>query len=243
MATSIEMNILGWEAGPVVNLMKIAKQTPEKLVIKTNSKVVLLIIGGLLLLAGILIITLIRTRPLTFQDQLTPSLFVLQHVDNPSTDSEIEPISTNEAGYRIANYVGQLMFIRERPIITIAVISIVVGSVILLGPFWGTKITFDKTTQQVQLKQARWFFRSEVEQHPFSELYEVRVERDRSKNRSDKNFGANLVFSHHEGAPLSRDYVHYKTVFPLSKPFQYDYQSVKAIVNNIRAFMADVREF
>lgn len=236
------MNTLVWEVGPVVNIMKIAKQTPDKLVIKTNSRAALLIIGILLLIAGILIVALIRTRPLTFYDQLTPSLFLLQHVDNPATDSEIEPISTNEASYRIANYVGQLMFIRERPIITIAVISIVVGGVILLGPFWGTKVIFDKANQQVRLKQARWFFRSAVERHAFSEVYDVRVERDRSKNRSAKNFGANLVFSHHEGAPLSRDYVNYKTVFPLSESFRYDYQSAETIVNTIRAFMADVRE-
>lgn len=221
--------------------MKITKQTPDKLVIKTNSKAALLIIGLLLLVAGSLIMALVRTRPLTFRDQLPPSLFALQHIDNPATDSEIEKISTNEAGYRIANYVGQLVFIRERPIITVAIISIVIGALILLGPYWGTRITFDKAKQQVQLKRARWFFRSAVERHPFSQVYEVRVERDRAKNRSDKNFGANLVFSHHEGAPLSRDYVHYKTVFPLSESFRYDYQSAEAIVNNIRAFMADVR--
>lgn len=220
--------------------MKIAKQTPEKLIIKTNSRGRLLVIGALLVFVGALIIALIRVRPVTFQDLQTPSLFSLQHVDNPATDSEIETISTNEAGYRIANYVGQLIFIRERPIISLAVISIVVGAFIVLGPFWGTKVTFDKANQQVQLKQARWFFRSAVERYPFSQVYEVRVERDRSKDRSDKNFGANLVLSHHEGAPLSRDYVHYKTVFPLSESFRYNYQSAEAIVNTIRAFMADV---
>ncbi len=222
--------------------MKIAAHTPDKLVIKTNSKTGLLVIGILLVVAGGLGMALIRVRPVTFQDLQTPSLFLQQQVDNPATDSEIETVSTNEAGYRIANYVGRLLFIRERPIVALAIISVVVGGVILLGPFWGTKLTFDKTNQQVQLKQPRWFFRAAVERHPFSEVYEVRVERDRSHGKSDRNFGANLVFSHHEGAPLSKNYVHYKTVFPLSESFRYDYQSAEAVVNTIQTFMADARE-
>ncbi len=222
--------------------MKIAVHTPDKLVIKTNSKTRLLVIGVLLVMAGGLIMALIRVRPVTFQDLQTPSLFLQQQVDNPATDSEIETVSTNEAGYRIANYVGQLLFIRERPFVTLAVISIVVGGVILLGPFWGTRLTLDKANQQVQIKQPRWFFRTTVEQYPFSEVYEVRVERDRLHSKSDRNFGANLVFSHYEGAPLSRNYVHYKTVFPLSESFRYDYQSAEAVVNTIHNFMADGRE-
>ena len=215
------------------------KETADKLVIRTDTRVALLSIGILLLISGLLILLLIRIHPLTFRDQLLPSLFSLQQVDNPATDSEIETISTNEASYRIANYVGQLMFIRERPIIMLAFISVVIGGLIMVGPFWGTRVTFDKIGQQINLKQRGWLLRSKVTQQPSSELYEVRVERDRMKNRPGKNFGVSLVFSHHEGAPLSRDYVHTKTVLLLSKRFQYDQQSAQAIVNRIRSFMTN----
>jgi hypothetical protein len=223
--------------------MKIARQTPDKLVVSTNSRANMLVIGALLVIAGGLMMALVRVHPVTFQDLRPPSLLMQQHVRNPATDSEIETITTNEAGYQIANYLGHLIFIRERPFITLAIASIVLGAIILLGPYWGARVTFDKAREQVQLKQARWFFRSAVERYPFSELYEVRIERDRSKNRPEKSFGANLVFSHHEGAPLSRDYINYKTVFPLSESFRYDYQSVEAIVNRIRAFMAEFRKY
>ena len=221
--------------------MRITTQTADKLVVRTHSRNVLLIIGALFVVAGGVTLALIRVRPVTFQELERPSLLAQQQEDNLSTDSEIEPISANEAGYQIANYVGHLLFVRERLVNVLAVISLVVGGCILVGPFWGTKVIFDKVQQQVRLKHARWFFQSTVEQYPFSELYEVRVERDRTANQSDKNYGASLVFSHHEGAPLSRNYVHYKTVFPLSESCRYDYSSAEAIVNRIRAFMADTQ--
>ena len=237
----IGMNILAWETGPEVNDMRITTQTPDKLVITSHAKTTLLVIGALLVVVGGVTLVFIRTRPVTFQDLQPPSLLMQQQDDNPATDSEIEPISANEAGYRIANQVGHLLFGRERPVIVLAGIGIIAGGCILLGPFWGTKVTFDKAQQQVQIKQARWFFQSAIDEHPFSELHEVRVERDRTANQSDKNYGASLVFSHHEGAPLSRNYVHYKTVFPLSESFRYDYSSAETIVNSIRAFVADTQ--
>ncbi|MCB9079616.1 MAG: hypothetical protein H6631_18585 [Anaerolineaceae bacterium] len=221
--------------------MRITTQTADKLVITTHTRTALLVIGALLVAAGAVTLALIRARPVTFQDLQPPSLLAQQQDDNPATDSEIEPISANEAGYQIANQVGHLLFGRERPIIGLAVIGLIVGVCILLGPFWGTKVTFDQAQQQVQLKQARWFFQATVDQHPFSELHEVRVERDRTAHRTGNNYGASLVFSHHEGAPLSRNYVHYKTVFPLSESCRYDHASAEAIVNSIRTFMADTQ--
>jgi hypothetical protein len=88
------------------------------------------------------------------------------------------------------------------------------------------------------LKQPRWFFRSKIEMYPFHNISEVRVERDRASNRDKQNFGVNLVLSHSEGVPLSRDFVHYKTVFPLSESYRYDYDSAQNVANSISAFMA-----
>jgi hypothetical protein len=182
-------------------------------------------------------------QPVTFQDLRPPSLLAQQQVENPDTDSEIETVTGNEAAYQIANYVGHLIFVEERPFIVVAIASIVLGLLILVGPFRGARVTFDKTQQQVELKQARWFFLSATEHHPFDELYEVRIERDRLKNRPDKSFGAVLVFSNHEGTPLSQDYINYKTVFPLSESFRYDYHYVETIIERIRVFMADFRRY
>jgi hypothetical protein len=114
-----------------------------------------------------------------------------------------------------------------------------VGLIILVGPYRSTKTTFDKSQQQVTLKQPRWFFRSKVEVYPFQNIAEVRVERDRFTRRKNRNYGVSLVISHSEGAPLSDNYVHYKTVFPLSESFRYDYERARSVVDRINTFIAE----
>lgn len=218
--------------------MRIAKQTPTTLIIKTNEKRLLLTIGVILLLVGLLITVLVRIQPLNQSELHLSSLFYYQQEGAASFDPEAQQSSVADTGFRLAYYVGRLSFTRERPIVALALISIIAGFIIVVGPYRGETTTFDKAQQQVQLKQPGWFFRYENQTHPLQKVSEVRVERDRSNTRRKQNFGVSLVISQSEGTPLSRNYIHYKTVYPLSESNQYDYESAKNLVEQIQKFMA-----
>ena len=116
-------------------------------------------------------------------------------------------------------YLGRSLFISERAVVAGALLAALLGLIIILSPFDSSTASFNKATRRVTLKKPRWFFRSEVETHPFDTIAEVNVEQNRSANRKERTYGVNLVIGHSEGLPLSRNYTYYITVFPLSASF------------------------
>ncbi len=219
--------------------MRITKQTPTKLIVKTNEKINLLIFGLVILALGLLVVYLVNVPPLT-QDDLTLSRLLSQQQEGDALDEpEVRNSSVAKTAFKLAFYLSQLLFNRERPVILVALLGIMAGFIILLGPYRSAKTTFDKSQQQVMLKQPRWFFRSNIEVHPFQNISDVRVERDRYTNKKNRRYGVSVVISYNEGAPLSKNYIHYKTVFPLSESFRYDYERARKVVDRINAFIAE----
>jgi hypothetical protein len=217
--------------------MKVVKQTPTILVVKAGAKTSLLIWGAIILLAGILAIALIRVDPLTYIDAHAPALIRASQETDPS-DSQLRAPSTGYAGLNLAHYVGELLFAKTRPFVALGILGVIVGLFIVLTPHHNRSVVLNKAAQQVILKQPKWFFRSKAERCSFQDVSEVRVERDReTAGRSEKNYRVALVISHSEGAPLSRNYIHYKTVFPLSETYRYDYKSAREVVDRIHTFL------
>jgi hypothetical protein len=181
--------------------MKITKQTSTELVIKTRNRALVFTIGLILLLAGALIVTLIRVRPLSAEQLRPPIPFFQLEEEGPKTEADVENPSTANASYRLAYYFGQLAGEGLRPLIACGGIGILVGLAIIAGPF--------------------------------------RVERDRLNTR-ENSYGVTLVFSHNEGAPLSPNFIQYKTVFFLSESFRYDYERARAMADRINSFLTAV---
>jgi hypothetical protein len=199
---------------------------------------ILLIFGVIILVIGLLTVILVRVQPLRQSDLQLPRILYQRQESTASIDPQAQRLTFATTGFRLAYYVGRLIFTRERPAVVVALLSIVVGLIILAGPSRSQTVTIDKSQQQVELRQPSWFFRSRVERYPLENISEVRIERERANIKSGQNFGVNLIISHSEGTPLSRNYIHYKTVFPLSHAYRYDYDRAKAMVEQIRNFMA-----
>lgn len=222
--------------------MKIAKESSTELTVSANKHARLRLLGVILLVLGLAVIFLVRVQPLDLRDLQEPALLRQQQEGQSEIEPDFEDPSISETSYRLAFYLGRLIFTRERPAVVLALLGVIVGLFILIGPYRSTTAKFDKARQQVALTEPRWFFRPKVETHGFDEIAEVRVERDRSVVSTDRNYGVNLVISHSEGTPLSRDYIHYKTVFPLSEAFKYDYQTAKDMVDRIRAYIGETEK-
>ncbi|MCP4681642.1 MAG: hypothetical protein GY864_04855 [Desulfobacterales bacterium] len=223
--------------------MKIASQTSTVLTVKTGDKTKLFILGLIILVVGLLIVSLIKVEPVGQVDFESSSESLHQEEDASIEEPEAYSPSIPEISFRLAYRTGQLMVSGVRPIVILGVVGVIVGLFILVGPNRNKTIKFDKSQQQVSLKEPRWFFRSKVEKYSFEDISEVRIERDRSPgNEGDKNYGVNLVFSHSEGVPLTRNYIHYKTVFPLSEAYRYDYESAQDMVTHIRTFLKEAEE-
>lgn len=219
--------------------MRVAYQTPTELRISTNDKVWLFILGIMMVGLGTMLLILIQVQPLTRRDLLDPTLFVQQQQLEPELEPDFEEPSVSETWYRLLLHVGRSIFLRERAVVGGALLVVLLGLIIILGPFDSTTASFDQAARQVTLRKPRWFFLSEVETYPFDTIAEVSVEQNRSADRSDQTYGVNLVIGHSEGLPLSRNYTYYRTVFPLSASFKYDHDQAQAIAERIRAFMRE----
>lgn len=220
--------------------MKIARQTPTELTISSNHYARLRLLGLALLVTGLLVLFVVRVQPLGQPELQDPSLLRQQQAGRPEVKPDFQEPSPSETGYRFARYVGQSLLYQERPLLAAAALGIIAGLVIMAGPFGRRLAEFDAGQRQVVFKQPDWFFRSRQESYAFEDISEVRVERDRAGRRNERNYGVSLVIGHSEGAPLSRSYIFYKTVFPLSDSFRYDYQSAREIADQIRAFITPV---
>lgn len=220
--------------------MKIAKQTPTILTIKSNKHLKLLTFGTVILVFGLLTIILVRVQPLRQSDLQVSKLFDLQQESADSYNPDAQNPSLAATGFRLTYYTGRLLFTRERPVVVLALLALVAGLLILIGPFRSQVVKFDKSRQQVELKQPRWFFRSHIETYSFQKICEVSVERERASTKKERNFGVNLSISHSEGAPLSRNYVHYITVVPVSQSYRYDYDRARVMVQQIKKFLAEI---
>lgn len=220
--------------------MKIAKQTSDELIISTNHRAGLRLLGLALLIFGLLVVFLVRVQPLGQRELQDPSLLRQQQAGRPEVEPDFQEPSPSEAGYRFVRYVGQSLLNQERPLLVVAALGMIAGLVILAGPFGHRRAEFDGAHRRVVFKQPGWFFRGRAESYAFDDISEVRVERDRTGRRNDRNYGVSLVIGHSEGAPLSRSYIFYKTVFSLSDSFRYDYPTAKKLVDQVRAFIAPI---
>ncbi len=216
--------------------MKVTKETPTQLSIQTRSRLGLRLLGLFLLLGGLLVFFVVRLQPLSQADLQDPSLLVQQQATQPEAEPSFQEPSILETGFKLANYAGRLIFTRERPALVASLLALVAGLVFLTGPFGSAGALFDKAERRVSLKQPDWFFRSRTESYPFEDICEIRVERDQATNKKN-NYGVNMVIGHSEGRPLSRNYVYYKTVFPLSESFRYDYKSAQKVADRINTFV------
>ncbi len=220
--------------------MRIARQTSTVLTVKTGDKTRLFILGLIILAVGLVIVSVTKVKPVAQAYFEPPNESLHQEEDTSVEEPESNNPSLPEISFQLAYRTGQLIVSGVRPIFILGAVGVFGGLFILMGPNRNKSIKFDKSKQQVSLKEPRWFFRSKVEKYPFEDISEIRVERDRSPgNAGDRNYGANLVFSHSEGVPLTRNYVHYKTVFPLSEAYRYDYESAQDMVTHIRTFLKE----
>ncbi len=220
--------------------MKIAKQTPDELIISTSHHAGLRLLGLALLVIGLLVIFMVKAQPLGPRELQDPSLLRQQQAGRPEVEPDFQEPSPSEAGYRFARYIGQSLLNQERPLLVAAALGMMIGLVMLAAPFGRRRAEFDGAHRRVVFKQPGWFFHSRSESYAFGDISEVRVERDRTGRRNDRNYGVSVVIGHSEGAPLSRSYIFYKTVFPLSDSFRYDYPTAEKMVDQVRAFIAPV---
>jgi hypothetical protein len=216
--------------------MRIARQTRSKLVVKTNERWLLRSLAWLALIVGVTIIALFGVHQPGLDELQTPTLFTYQQDGTPGVEGEVEAQASTGA-FKFAQYLGLLLLGRERLWTTLAGLAIITGVWVMLGPYRPITAVFDLSQQRVRVKQPRWFFRSKIDVFPLDNVSEVRVERDRLRRKAANCFGAMLIISQSEGVPLTRDYVHYKTAFPLAKPFRYTYQTTQLLVDRIQGFL------
>ncbi len=217
--------------------MKITTQTPTTMVVKAGGKAGLLATGVILLVVGLLVIVLVRVEPLTYLDAAAPDLIKASQERDPA-DSQLRAPSTGYASLNLAHYVGQLLLSRQRPLLLLSLMAVLAGLFILAGPHYSRTISLDKTGQQVILTRPRWFFLTRTETYPLQNIFEIRADWDRERTRrAGRKYRVELVIGHSEGTPLSRDYLFYKTVFPLTESYRYDRETAQGIVAEIRGFL------
>lgn len=216
--------------------MKITQKSPTVLTVKTNPYIKRLFFGIGLLIVGGFLTWFVRLNPISLNEFRAPQdLFP----ENETNQTEIRrTYETAEATFRVAHVVGKLTMTGERPLIIVAIGCLVIGLVIVLGPYRSQLVVFDKTKKRVILKQPRWFFRSKVEKHPWENISEISVERALTPNSNPEQcYGVTLIIRHSEGTPLSPNYIFYKTVFPLTATYQYNYQQAQQMANQINQFL------
>jgi|GEM_PF-2329581 len=217
--------------------MKITTQTPTTMVVKAGGKAGLLATGVILLVVGLLVIVLVRVEPLTYLDAAAPDLIKASQERDPA-DSQLRAPSTGYASLNLAHYVGQLLLSRQRPLLLLSLMAVLAGLFILAGPHYSRTISLDKTGQQVILTRPRWFFLTRTKTYPLQNIFEIRADWDRERTRrAGRKYRVELVIGHSEGTPLSRDYLFYKTVFPLTESYRYDWETAQGIAAEIRGFL------
>jgi hypothetical protein len=219
--------------------MKISKQSDSQLVLKAGARTSLLVLGLIMVILGLLAIFSVRVSPVLPEEVRLPSLLQSQQRDPSATEQTIQTSSaTGFGGLSLGQYLGEILFSGRRVFFLAGVAGISLGLLILVGPHSNRIIKLDKATQTVTIKHPGWFFRKKQVTYPFRDITEVRVERNReTRRRSKKNYRVDLVISHSEGAPLSRDYIHYKTIFPLTEAYRSSYQTAKQYVDEIQGFL------
>jgi len=219
--------------------MKISKHSDSQLVLKAGARTRLLALGLIMLMLGLVAVISVRVRPVMPEEVRLPNLLQNQQRDPSATEQTIQTSSaTGFGGLSLGQYVGEIFFRRLQGLSLAGLVGIGLGLLILLGPHSNRVVKFDKAKQTATVTQPRWFLRKKQETYPFRDVTEVRVERNReSSSRSKKNYRVDLVISHSEGVPLSRDYIHYKTIFPLTDVYRYSYQTAKKYVDEIQGFL------
>ena len=217
--------------------MKISAQTSTTMVIEAGGRIGLLVAGIALVVMGLLVILLVRAEPLTYLDAAAPDLIKASQERDPA-DSQLRTPSTGYASLNLAHYVGQLILSKERPLLLLSAIAVLVGLVSLAAPHRSRTITLDKARQQVTLTRPRWFFMTRVETYPLSSISAVRADWDRARRQpTDRKYRVELVIGHSEGVPLSHNYLFYKTVYPLTESYRSNRETAQEMVDQIRGFL------
>ncbi|MDM8520811.1 hypothetical protein QUF64_12245 [Anaerolineales bacterium HSG6] len=207
--------------------------------VETHNSAATVTLAVILLVIGLLVLIFVRVDPLKQSDLQFAEMINAQQEGSDSFNPETQNSSMEATGFRLAYYVGRLTFTRERPIVILALLSVMAGFIMVTSPsrsLFSQVVTFDKSKDEVEIKQPRWFFRSHVETYLLQKISEIRVERERDTTKNRQRFSVNLIISHSEGKPLSRNYVHYKTVIPIRQ--SPDYDSAEKLAQEIREFLA-----
>lgn len=214
--------------------MKIVRQTATMLTIKANPKTGWLALGVLMLVVGLLVVSLVRVRTLREQELIFPR--IAERLEARAEEPALAVPSSSEISIRLAYRLSKLSTDGARPFVALAILAIIVGSTIVMGPNRSQTLIFDKSKQQLSIKEPRWFLRSHVKTYQLEDISDIRVDRDHSPKGQGK-YGVSLVLSHSEGLPLNRNYIHYKKIFPLSQAYKYKPQSAQTIVERVTDFL------
>jgi len=215
--------------------MKIVTATPTALTLKLANRIGWLMLGLALLAAGLWLVLWVKPQPLT-PPEADILAMLRQHAQDPQLKPDFQTPSTGGVSLELAGYVVAVLFSGGRWLFLLGVIGLLAGMVMVFNPASRSQmVSFNASTGQVSLNRPGWFFRSHVETYPFKNIAEVRVERNPTLTGSAENcYRVCLVISHSECAPLSPNYVYYKTVIPFSR-YRYDYATCQQLVGRIEA--------
>lgn len=222
--------------------MRIVKQTPTKLIIKSSDKTRLLLLGVAVFIVGSLVVAL-SLEPVTLglgiigpDDFVLPDLY-RQFDEDTNPEELFEQLTRGEIGIELAYHAGRVL-ISQGCFLALGIFGLIVGVIILLGPNRNRKFTLDKSQQQMKVKRPRWFFRSSTAAYNLQDVSNVRVERDRMAISKKKHcYRVHLLANHSEGVPLTPNYIQYVEVLPLSEAYRYDQKKAQETADSIRAFL------
>lgn len=214
--------------------MKIIRQTATMLTIKANPKTGRLALGVLMLVIGLLVVSFVRVRTLREEELIFPR--IAERLEARAEDPALAVPSSSEISIRLAYRLSKLSTDGARPFIALAILSIIVGGVLIMGPNRSQTFIFDKSKQELSIKEPRPFLRSHINTYQLNNISAIRVDRDHSP-KGQGDYGVSLVVSHSEGLPLNRNYIHYKKIFPLSQSYHYDQQSAQKIAERLMDFL------
>lgn len=222
--------------------MRIVKQTPTNLIIKSSDKTRLLLLGVAVFIVGLLVVAL-SLEPVTLglgiigqEDFVLPDLY-RQFDEDTNPEELFEQLSQGEIGIELAYHAGRVL-VSQGCFLLLGIFGLIVGVIILLGPNRNRKFTLDKSQRQLKIKRPRWFLRSSTAMYDLRDVSNVRVERDRmTGSKKERRYRVHLLANHSEGVPLTPNYIQYVEVLPLSEAYRYDQKKAQETADSIRAFL------
>ena len=195
-----------------------------------------LIIGLILLVMGTLIALAIFVR--LFQ---VASLASMSLTELPQSVESVDNLPGDVAGGEVLIrlvYGGVRAAIRgQRPVLALALLSAIVGALMLVGYKPGQVAIFDQDTQQVTIRQPQRFWRTTVSQHPFDAISAIPIDQDRSYySRGDKRYSVQLEIDLQDPAAREESDFVYKKVYSLSA-YAHEQAWAEKTVTQIQALL------